>query len=729
VAAGLLLAACAAPTPEVKEIEVTREVTREVPVEVTRVVEVTPEGGIPFEALWAGSAHADKSAEAFRHWDEDSPPQVPDTCAKCHSTPGFLDFIGEDGSEAGKVDQPAPVGTVIDCAACHNTTTVAMTSAAFPSSAVISGLGPEARCMQCHQGLAWGGSVDEAIVKAGLTDDDTIGPDLGFTNIHYFAAAVARYGTQVKGGYEYPGQDYDVLFDHVRGIEGCTDCHDPHSLQIKIDTCKGCHTEVATPDDLKNVRMASSTKDYDGDGDLEEGIYFEIDGLRSLLLQAMQAYASEVSQTPIVYDPITYPYFFIDTNANSAADADEVSFDNKYNAWTGRLAKAAYNYQTSLKDPGAFAHGGKYIIQLLYDSVESLNEKISAQVDLSNAHRSDSGHFAGSEKAFRHWDANGAVPGGCARCHSGEGLKTFLAEGTNVSVAPSNGFLCSNCHDSLTEFTRYPVNSVKFPGGATLTFGEGEEANLCMLCHQGRESAKSVDAAIGGLADDELKLKDDGTSVLSFRNIHYFAAGATLFGAEAGGAYEYDGEEYLGRNLHGGTEAAPDFGGPTKCTECHSTHGLSVKVDSCVTCHKTVQAEADVLNIRWPSDTTDWDGDGDAAEGIRGEIITMSDALYAALRAYARDGAPKTGIVYDPATHPYFFLDADGDGQADKDDQGASKRYNLWTPRLLRAAYNYQYSQKDPGAFAHNGKYVLQILYDSLQDIGGASAVKGMTRP
>jgi hypothetical protein len=83
--------------------------------------------------------------------------------------------------------------------------------------------------------------------------------------------------------------------------------------------------------------------------------------------------------------------------------------------------------------------------------------------------------------------------------------------------------------------------------------------------------------------------------------------------------------------------------------------------------------------------------------------------------------------VYNPAAYPYFFLDADGDGQPDKNDQGASLGYNKWTPRLLKAAYNYQYSQKDPGAFAHNGKYVIQFLYDSLKDVGGD--VTGMTRP
>ena len=54
-------------------------------------------------------------------------------------------------------------------------------------------------------------------------------------------------------------------------------------------------------------------------------------------------------------------------------------------------------------------------------------------------------------------------------------------------------------------------------------------------------------------------------------------------------------------------------------------------------------------------------------------------------------------------------------------------RYATWSPRLLRGAYNYQYAAKDPGGYAHNGKYVLQILYDALEDLGGD--VSGMTRP
>jgi hypothetical protein len=82
--------------------------------------------------------------------------------------------------------------------------------------------------------------------------------------------------------------------------------------------------------------------------------------------------------------------------------------------------------------------------------------------------------------------------------------------------------------------------------------------------------------------------------------------------------------------------------------------------------------------------------------------------------------------VYNPASHPYWFIDANGNGVADPED---TERYVNWTPRLLRAAYNYQYAAKDPGVFAHNAKYIAEVLYDSLEDVGGAEAVAAFTRP
>jgi hypothetical protein len=304
--------------------------------------------------------------------------------------------------------------------------------------------------------------------------------------------------------------------------------------------------------------MAGSTVDYDGDGDIEEGIYYELDGLRALLNQAIQAYAGEISGTPIVYSSDAYPYFFVDANGDGEFDEGDV---DGYNAWTPRLLKAAYNYQTSKKDPGSYAHGGKYIIQLMHDSIMDLNQAIAEPVDLSQAHRIDAGHFAGSEEAFRHWDEEGVVPGSCAKCHTAGGLPMFISEGVNISQTPSNGFQCSTCHNDLQEYTLYEVADVTFPSGLTVS-AEDPANNLCMTCHQGRESTISVNALIGDAADDEV------SDALRFLNIHYFAAGATRFGTEAKGAYEYDGKEYAGLFDHANVNS---------CTDCHSAHNLQVQ--------------------------------------------------------------------------------------------------------------------------------------------------------
>jgi hypothetical protein len=241
-----------------------------------------------------------------------------------------------------------------------------------------------------------------------------------------------------------------------------------------------------------------------------------------------------------------------------------------------------------------------------------------------------------------------------------------------------------------------------------VTFGENVPANLCLNCHQGRESTTSVNNAINGagVGDDEVSDK------ISFRNVHYFAAGASMFGSEAQGAYQYDGKEYNGRFQH-----VP--GMVSVCTDCHAPHTLAPDTTLCSTCHQGIESVEDIR-------MTSGDFDGDAAEeGLAGEIETLEEDLLVAIQAYATNTVG-TSIAYNGAAYPYFFVDTNGNGVVDPDE---GDRYATWTPRLLRAAYNYQYVQKDPGAFVHNGKYIAQTLYDSLEDIGGADAVAGKTRP
>jgi len=334
-----------------------------------------PEAELPeqprYEDLWNSSAHADAEAEAFIHWDEDDPKEIPENCAKCHSRPGFIDFLGVDDSVVGKVDKPAPVGTTITCYVCHNEATDDLASAIFPSGVKIRNLGPEARCIQCHQGRASTSTVNQAILELAL-DVDMPSEELGFINSHATSAATP-FGSVVHGGYEYAGNTYRGMY--VRGEEffPCTRCHEQHSLKVKIDTCGECHTFSGT--DPKDIRV--DTTDFDGDGDVNEGIIYEIEVFQTVLLEAIQNYAAGTVGTPIAFDPNTHPYFFIDQNLDGAIDLDEALSENQFNPWTPRLLRAAYNYNYVIHDPGAYAHNSDYTLQILYDSIIDIGGDIS----------------------------------------------------------------------------------------------------------------------------------------------------------------------------------------------------------------------------------------------------------------------------------------------------------------------------------------------------------------
>jgi len=657
---------------------------------------------------WAGSGHADAEAPAFTHWNTEDPQEIPVECARCHSEGGYLDYLGVDGSTPDKVDAPAPVGTVVTCTVCHNPVTVDLQAVTFPSGVTIStGLEDSARCMVCHQGRESTVSVNALI--EGM-EPDTVNPDLPFINIHYFHAAASLLGSEVHGAYEYADHSYLPRNGHVEAFDTCAECHDPHALDVRVDECAACHDGVATPEDLHAIRMPGSLVDYDGDGDTTEGIFGELEGMQALLYSAIQAYATDVAGAPVVYNAAAYPYFFNDTDGNGEVTEGEAIFPNAYKSWTPRLLTAAYNFQAYEKDPGAFAHNPKYYAQILYDSIDTLNSALPTPITLAQAHRNPAGHFDGTAEAFRHWDAEGEVPATCSKCHTAEGLPFQAKNGVTIAFPTSTSLACSTCHTEFENFSVLPTDAVKFPSGAVLSFGEGIPSNICLNCHQGRESTVSVDAAIAkaGVGDDEV------SENLGFRNVHYAIAGATLFGSEAQGVYQYAGKEYAGRFLH-----VPAF---STCTDCHQTHVLDVKIEACGGCHA---GATDPQTIRMMSG--DWDGDG-TAEGPAGELATMSEALLAAIQSYAAEtvGAP---IAYNALAYPYWFQDANANGVNDPEEATPANGYASWTPRLVRATYNYQFYQKDPGAFVHNGKYMAQGLYDSIEDVGGADAVAGMTRP
>lgn len=659
------------------------------------------------EAHFAASGHADSGAEAFVHWNEDNPPLVPTGCAKCHSISGFLDFAAD-----GTVDAAAAPG-VFTCQLCHTDEKRGITrvfdTVTFPSGVVIGNLGKEAICMQCHQGRTWTKTVDDKVV--GIAED-TVNTKLTFSNIHYFAAGATMYGTLVKGGYEYTGKTYDAKFAHIEGYGACIDCHEPHSLEIRTEQCDTCHTNVRGAADLRNIRYLGSLTDYDGDGNTTEGIYFEVQSIQEKLMSAIQAYANQVVGVPIGYDAATNPYFFKDSNGNGVIDPSEAVSANRYANFTPRLLKACYNFQVVQKDPGGFAHGGKYLIELMYDSLEELNTQIGGAVSMAGMHRGDEGHFDGSGMPWRDWDADGEVPANCARCHSAAGLPYFLANnGQSIAQHISNGLLCTTCHTSPPAVRQ--VANVTFPSGIKADLGDS--SNLCMICHQGRAAKATVDRAIAASAGP-----------YSFSNIHYFPAAAVFLGTEVQGGYEFNGKIYAGKNPF------PNHMGKfNTCVQCHmgreGIKGHNVAEPdpaNCVNCHGQDIAQpnpgADPALFTFegirPASIPDFDGDGNIAESIKEELEALQAALYASMQAYGfAIGKP---ILYDPNSYPYYFKDTNGNGVVDPGEATSANGYKF-DAAMLKAAFNLQMSYKEPHGYIHNPTYIAQLLVDSIQNVGG----------
>ncbi len=332
---------------------------------------VAPESVESVSDKWARSGHANAASLAFTYWNESEPPVLPPTCAKCHSLYGYLDFLGADGTPAGQIDKAPWVGSVVACNACHNPQAHALTRVTFPSGIEVAENTRSANCMQCHQAYAASITVDEAI--AGL-EMDVVSADLTFLEPHYAIAAATLLGGDAQGGYQYAGKTYVGRFAHVEDYQTCTQCHDPHDTALNPDTCSPCHSNVVDRADLRDIRR--SAVDYDGDGDTREPIAAEIAVFHNALYSAIKNYAANVIKQPIVYEG-TYPYFFTDTNANGIADPDETNYGNRYVTWTPRLVQAAYNYQFVMEDHGAYMHNARYVLQLLYDSLENLGETVS----------------------------------------------------------------------------------------------------------------------------------------------------------------------------------------------------------------------------------------------------------------------------------------------------------------------------------------------------------------
>jgi hypothetical protein len=313
-----------------------------------------------------------------------------------------------------------------------------------------------------------------------------------------------------------------------------------------------------------------------------------------------------------------------------------------------------------------------------------------------------SGHSKADSPAFTHWNEDGEIRAECATCHSGIGFRDY--HGLDGSPAGPldhpvqiGGVVdCDTCHNpGISQITE-----VSLPSGISHPVAAGDAS--CTTCHQGRSAGLTVVNAVGD------KPADVPDPELRFVNPHYAVAAASTLGSYGGGGYHYDDKSYQGRYLHAKPVAT--------CVSCHEPHSLEVAEATCLTCHES----GDPAEIRIAR--VSYDGSGDITKGIKADIAARSDLLMRFMTEYAQQVAG-TPILYNDARYPYFFADANGDGVIDE-AEGRPVAYAAWTPRLLKATYNWKFVSADKGIHVHNPYYALQLLYDSVSDLAGPLGVE-----
>lgn len=312
-----------------------------------------------------------------------------------------------------------------------------------------------------------------------------------------------------------------------------------------------------------------------------------------------------------------------------------------------------------------------------------------------------SGHSNYSSESFSHWNEDGEIPGACATCHSGIGFRAFHGldggpGGVPEQPVPIGGVVdCDTCHNTgLSQITE-----ITLPSGVAHPVAAGDAS--CTTCHQGRTAGATVAEATAE------KPEDQPDSTLRFVNPHYALAAATTLGGYGASGYHYPERSYSGRFLHAKPVAT--------CVSCHDPHSLEITEATCLTCHESGDAAA--IRIARQS----YDGSGDTAKGIKADIAANAALLMRLMTDYARE-VGGTPMVYTGERYPYFFNDANGDGLADE-AEGRPVAYAAWTPRLLRATYNWKVVTADHGIHVHNPHYALELLYDSIEDLSAPLGV------
>ncbi|MCR4309461.1 MAG: hypothetical protein NUW14_05495, partial [Deltaproteobacteria bacterium] len=268
-------------------------------------------------------------------------------CIPCHTGEGYVAFLAGEAPVARFI--PPTEKNFLNCVTCHDSGAPAasqhvrqIASVVFPSGLSVTTGGNSKVCFKCHAGRNSKASVDAAVPVGGVFNFGDVDP-------HHLPSAAILHGPLAGGGYEYAGRDYTNILSVVHISASCVTCH--MSAAPAGNWNLGGHALAMTDGAALNTTACSSigchgpVTSFDVRGTNPRGTLNSLLGLLDTALAAKGV---------VKADPFVYPYF---TNITTQAEL-----------------RAAYNYRFVSGDPGAHVHNYWYAAQLLYDSLDELDD-------------------------------------------------------------------------------------------------------------------------------------------------------------------------------------------------------------------------------------------------------------------------------------------------------------------------------------------------------------------
>ncbi len=286
-------------------------------------------------------------------------------CQKCHTNEGFIEY-----AKTGKVDEkgfianPAEIG----CFTCHaphirGDFSLRKDDPVTLADGTTFDKAKGNLCANCHQARL----TAQALVK----ESPIPAPYWG---AHHGPQSDILLGTN---GYEFPGKTYSNTIHTRLKKANCVTCHmaQPtgryslapsvgghsfsvegevhHAPKLNVAGClgSGCHKE------MKQVRGSKifekkARADYDGDGAVEN-VQEEVQGLLEMFINEKGTGLLQMPKHRL-YD-------------------GEGNFIRSKTTYPKDVVAAVYNYKFVLEDRSKGIHNAKYAVQLLMDSIKTLN--------------------------------------------------------------------------------------------------------------------------------------------------------------------------------------------------------------------------------------------------------------------------------------------------------------------------------------------------------------------